>query len=29
VAEVNNYVLPLWLIVFGVVLARTTDRPRA
>ena len=29
VADVNNYVLPLWLIVFGVLLARTTGPPRA
>src|SRR5688500_13745441 len=29
VADVNNYVLPLWLIVFGVVLARTTWPARA
>lgn len=28
-AEANNYVLPLWLIVLGVVLARTTRRPLA
>ena len=29
VADVNNYVLPLWLIVFGVVLARATPPARA
>ena len=28
VADLNNYVLPLWLIVFGVVLARTPDPAR-
>jgi hypothetical protein len=29
VADVNNYVLPLWLIVFGVVLVRAVQPPRA
>ena len=29
VAEVNNYVLPLWLIALGVVLVRTARTPRA
>ena len=29
VAEANNYVLPLWLLVFGVALARSTAPPRA
>ena len=28
VADVNNYVLPLWLIVFGVALAGTARQPR-
>jgi hypothetical protein len=28
VADVNNYVLPLWLVVFGVVLARTARSTR-
>jgi Domain of unknown function (DUF4386) len=27
IADVNNYLLPLWLIVFGIVLVRRTPRP--